>query len=44
MIRTGKLPYVRDGRRKLLDRIDLDAWIESNKFIEDDAGTFRFPK
>jgi len=43
MVRTGKLPYVRDGRRKLLDLRDLDAWVDSNKYIEHDSGTIQYP-
>jgi excisionase family DNA binding protein len=31
MIYAGKLPYIRDGRRMLLDRVDLDSWIENNR-------------
>ena len=31
MIWAGKLPFVRDGRRILLDINDLDEWIEKNK-------------
>ncbi len=31
MIWAGKLPIVRDGRRILLDIIDMDKWIEQNK-------------
>lgn len=38
MVRSGKLPYVRDGKRKLLDVLDLDAWIDNNKYIEHDTG------
>ncbi len=44
MVRTGKLPYVRDGKRKLLDLKDLDSWIDGNKFIEHDTGTLPFQK
>jgi excisionase family DNA binding protein len=43
MVRTGKLPYVRDGKRKLLDLRDLDAWVDSNKYIEHDRGTIPYP-
>ena len=32
MIADGKLPLVRDGRRVMLHRPDLDAWIEANKY------------
>lgn len=39
MVRCGKLPYVRDGKRKLLDIRDLDKWIDGNKYIEHDNGT-----
>ena len=28
---AGKFPYVKDGRRVLFDKEDLDAWIEMNK-------------
>ena len=31
MIWAGKLPYIKDGRRILLDIRDMDAWAESNK-------------
>jgi excisionase family DNA binding protein len=31
MLWAGKMPYVRDGRRILLDIEDMDAWIEKNK-------------
>lgn len=31
MIWAGKLPYVRDGKRILLDIRDMDAWIEKSK-------------
>ena len=31
MVRTGKLPYIRDGRRKLLDIQDMDKWIKNNR-------------
>ena len=31
MVRTGKLPYISDGRRKLLDIRDINHWIETNK-------------
>lgn len=44
MVRAGKLPYVRDGKRKLLDLKDLDAWIDGNKYIEHDTGTMAFIK
>ena len=31
MIYGGKIPYIRDGRRMLLDIIDMDSWIEENR-------------
>jgi excisionase family DNA binding protein len=31
MIWAGKLPYVKDGRRILLDVDDMNKWIEKNK-------------
>jgi excisionase family DNA binding protein len=31
MIYAGKIPFVQDGRRILLDICDMDAWIERNK-------------
>ncbi len=31
MLWAGKMPYVKDGRRILLDINDIDAWIERNK-------------
>jgi excisionase family DNA binding protein len=31
MIWAGKLPIVRDGRRILLDILDMEKWIEKNK-------------
>lgn len=31
MVRTGKLPYIPDGKRKLLDIRDIDRWIETNR-------------
>jgi excisionase family DNA binding protein len=31
MIWAGKLPYVRDGKRILLDIKDMEEWIEQNK-------------
>ena len=44
MVRAGKLPYIRDGKRKLLDIKDLDAWIDGNKYIEHDSGTLPYVK
>ncbi len=31
MIWAGKIRYVKDGRRQLLDIFDLDKWIEDSK-------------
>lgn len=31
MLWAGKMPYVKDGRRVLLDINDIDLWIEKNK-------------
>ncbi|OPX99878.1 MAG: Helix-turn-helix domain protein [Syntrophorhabdus sp. PtaB.Bin047] len=31
MIWAGKIPFIRDGRRILLDIRDMDAWIEQAK-------------
>jgi excisionase family DNA binding protein len=31
MLWAGKLPYVKDGKRILLDIRDVDAWIEKSK-------------
>jgi excisionase family DNA binding protein len=31
MIWAGKLPYVKDGKRILLDIYDMDEWIDKNK-------------
>lgn len=31
MIREGKFPFIKDGRRVLLDVNDLDHWIDRNK-------------
>jgi excisionase family DNA binding protein len=31
MLWAGKLPYIKDGRRILLDIKDMDAWAEKNK-------------
>lgn len=35
MLDRGDLPFIRAGRRILVDVHDLDAWIEANKFQED---------
>ena len=31
MLWAGKLPYVKDGRRILLDIRDMEHWIDQNK-------------
>ncbi len=31
MVRTGKLPYISDGKRKFLDIQDINHWIDINK-------------
>jgi len=31
MVWAGKLPYIRDGRRILLDIHDMNLWVEKNK-------------
>ncbi len=31
MLYAGKMPFVRDGRRILIDVHDMDAWIDRNK-------------
>jgi len=31
MLWAGKIPYIKDGRRVLLDIQDMDLWIEKNK-------------
>jgi len=31
MLWAGKLPYVRDGKRILLDIRDMETWIDKNK-------------
>ncbi len=31
MLWAGKISFVKDGRRKLLDIRDMDEWIESSK-------------
>jgi excisionase family DNA binding protein len=33
MIWAGQLPYIKDGRRVLLDIEDMDAWIGQHKEI-----------
>ena len=33
MLWAGKIPYVKDGRRTLLDIRDMDTWIENNKML-----------
>jgi excisionase family DNA binding protein len=31
MVNRGEIPYVPKGDQKLVDRLDLDKWIEKNK-------------
>jgi len=31
MLWAGKIPYIKDGRRILLDIHDMESWIEKNK-------------
>jgi len=31
MVRTGKLPYISDGKRRFLDIEDINRWIVTNK-------------
>ena len=31
MVRTGKLPYIPDGKRKFIDIEDINQWIEKSK-------------
>lgn len=31
MLWAGKIPFVKDGRRTLLDIRDMDTWIDSSK-------------
>lgn len=31
MLWAGKMPYIKDGRRILVDIADIDRWIEFNK-------------
>jgi len=31
MLYDGKMPFVRDGRRILIDINDMDVWIDQNK-------------
>jgi excisionase family DNA binding protein len=35
MLHNGDLPYVRAGRRLLVDRQDLDRWIDAHKTREE---------
>ncbi len=30
---AGELPYIRSGKRFLLDRLDLDSWLERQKEV-----------
>jgi excisionase family DNA binding protein len=34
LLHTGQIPYVRIGRRLLVDRVDLDEFISSSKIRE----------
>ena len=36
MIRTGKLPYISDGKRRFLDIHDINNWIEKSKRKDDE--------
>jgi len=31
MLYNGKMPFIKDGRRVMLDIRDIDAWIEKSK-------------
>lgn len=31
MLWAGKMPYIKDGKRILLDIHDMESWIEKNK-------------
>jgi hypothetical protein len=31
MVRSGRLPYIPDGKRRFLDIQDLNDWIEKSK-------------
>ena len=31
MMNTGQIPFIEDGRKKLLDVLDMDSWIEEHK-------------
>ncbi len=31
MIDSGEVPFVRNGRRYTIDRVDLDKWIDAKK-------------
>jgi excisionase family DNA binding protein len=33
MIWAGELPYVKDGRRVLLDFYGMDEWVEKNRTV-----------
>ena len=35
MIFRGEIPFIRAGRRILVDIRDLDAWVEANKIQEE---------
>ena len=36
MVRTGKIAYIKDGKRKLLDINDINEWIMKNKRTDSD--------
>jgi hypothetical protein len=36
MVRTGRLPYIADGKRKMLDIRDIEAYITKNRVIASD--------
>jgi excisionase family DNA binding protein len=35
LLHRGEIPFIRAGRRLLVDRLDLDHWIEANKTREE---------
>lgn len=36
MVRTGRLPYIADGKRRLLDIRDIESWISKNRTVAHD--------
>ena len=36
MLRTGRIPYVSDGKRRFLDIKDLESWILRNKITPEE--------